>query len=186
MVGFRKSDFDRFVAEQREIQASQHITPFDPHKELRDWLDRLDDLYSNFLGYLDEYIEKGSVSCEFETIQLNEDFSGPYDAKTMLIRIGLKLVKVIPIGTMLIGSRGRVDISGPAGTARLVLMNAKISNPRDMVRVTIVDPKEPKPTPTERSPIEWAWKLIGSPSSPNFTDLNQESFLKALLEVSDA
>ena len=187
MVDFKKRDFDEFVKrEQAELAESKTASQFDWQTELKDWIDRLESLYSELLSYLDEYTAQGSISAQFNEIELNEDFSGTYTARALTIFVGSKTIKLIPIGTMLIGSRGRVDIVGKFGRARLVLLNAKISRPSQMIRIEVIDPKKPKPKRSEeRSPIEWAWKIVGPTQTPTFVELNKDSFLETLLEVSD-
>lgn len=182
-----KTDFDDFVKRQQELSAAaEEKIPFDPKKELEDWLRYLNVLYSDIQTYLKDYISGGSISFKIEDKKLNEDFSGPYIAPRMIIRIGLQEIRLEPIGTMLIGSRGRVDVVGPAGTSRLTLMNKKITSAHQLVSVTVIDPKNP---PAARKPIsqeiEWVWKIVSRPPALGFIELNKESFLEMLLEVSN-
>jgi hypothetical protein len=187
MVEFKKRDFDEFVKRQRELSATKNAPPFDWKKELAFWLKSLDELYSTMIGFLTEYVDDGAVLYQLEDITLNEEFSGEYKAKSMLLQIGLKQIRVVPIGTMLIGSRGRVDIIGEASRSRLVLINAKITSPRQLVQVRVVDPTKPiQPNTNRREDIEWVWKFIGSSPSSTFIDFTKESFLSSLLEVSNA
>jgi len=105
----------------------------------------------------------------------------------MIIRIGLEEIKLIPIGTMLISSKGRVDVIGPAGTGRLILVNKKATSARQLISVTIVDPKNPPPPKRAiREQIEWVWKIAGRPPTTTFIELNKESFFQLLLEISNA
>jgi hypothetical protein len=51
----------------------------------------------------------------------------------------------------------------------------------------IADPKKPasakRPVPQH---IEWAWKIVSRPPTLSFIELNKESFLQLMLEVSNA
>jgi hypothetical protein len=186
----KNTAFDDFVKRQQELaaEAASGTQPlFDPEKELEDWLQRLNALFAQIKDFLGDYISAGSISTTLETIELHEEFSGPYQAPKMLIRIGLQEIKLMPIGTMLIGSRGRVDVVGPAGSRRLLLVNKMAANASQLVTVTILDPKQPvaakKPAP---QPIEWAWKILSRPPVVRFIELNKESFLEMMLEVSNA
>lgn len=187
MVDFKKRDFDEFVKrQQEEAAAAQAEPPFDADSELKTWLDRLNSLYQELSTYLSEYVQAGSVSHQLQDINLEEDFSGTYVAKMMLVRIGLKQIRIVPIGTMLIGSRGRVDIVGEAGRSRLVLINSKITNPRQLVQVQIVDPsRPPQKKAARREEIEWVWKIVSAPPSSAFLELTKETFFNALLDVSN-
>jgi hypothetical protein len=182
-----KTDFDNFVERQQQLSAAaEQEAPFDPKKELEDWLHYLNVLYSDIQAYLKDYISGGSISSKIESKELNEDFSGPYIAPKMIIRIGLQEITLDPIGTMLIGMKGRVDVIGRAGTARLALMNKKITSASQLVSVTVVDPKNPQPPKKPvRQEIEWVWKIMSRPPALSFIELNKESFLEMLLEVSN-
>jgi hypothetical protein len=182
-----KTDFDDFVKRQQQLSAAaEQEVPFDPKKELEDWLHYLNVLYSDIQAYLKDYISGGSISFRIENKEMNEDFSGPYFAPKMIIRIGLQEITLDPIGTMLIGSKGRVDVIGKAGTSRLTLTNKKITNAQQLVSVKVVDPRNPpEPKKPVRQEIEWVWKIISRPPALSFIELNKESFLQMLLEVSN-
>jgi hypothetical protein len=182
-----KTDFDDFVRRQQQLSAAaEQEVPFDPKKELEDWLHYLNALYADIQAYLKDYISGGSISFRIEKKELNEDFSGPYFAPKMVIRIGLQEITLDPIGTMLVGSKGRVDVIGRAGTSRLTLVNKKITSVRQLVSVTVVDPENPPPSKKPvHSEIEWVWKIMSRPPALSFIELNKESFLEMLLEVSN-
>ena len=72
--------------------------------------------------FLALYIDAGSVKIDCKPLSINEEFSGPYDELSMLVYIGKSVVEFRSICTMLIGSKGRVDVVGPSGTARLSLV----------------------------------------------------------------
>jgi hypothetical protein len=182
-----KTDFDNFVKRQQELSAvAEQEVPFDPKQELEEWLHYLNVLYSDIQAYLKDYISGGSISFRIENKELNEDFSGPYLAPKMVIRIGLQEITLDPIGTMLVGSKGRVDVIGKAGTSRLTLVNKKITSIRQLVNVTVVDPENPPPPKKPARPeIEWVWKIMSRPPTLSFIELNKESFLEMLLEVSN-
>jgi hypothetical protein len=95
----------------------------------------------------------------------------------MVIHIGLEEIKLVPIGTMLVGSRGRVDVVGRAGTSRLLLVNKKVTSPSQLISVTIVNPKNPPPAKrADLPPIEWAWKIASRPPTMTFIELNKSLF----------
>uniref|UniRef100_Q07QK4 Uncharacterized protein n=1 Tax=Rhodopseudomonas palustris (strain BisA53) TaxID=316055 RepID=Q07QK4_RHOP5 len=172
-----ENDFDAFVRRQQEIAAeaaAEDQTPFDPAKELKEWLDRLAALFSQIDEFLKEYVTIGSIKTERGEIKIAEEFSGPYIAPKMTIRIGLEEIKLVPIGTMLIGSKGRVDIVGRAGSSRLVLVNKRGSRP------------SPAPKKPADEPVEWVWKIASRPPVMTLVDFNKETFFQILLEVSNA
>jgi len=182
-----KSDFDAFVERQQAKEREE--APFDPKRQLAEWLGYLDALYKQITEFLDAYIKRDSAHIQYSEVHLNEDFSGPYTAPGMLLKIGRSTITFTPIGTMLIGSKGRVDVQGPLGTARLGLVNKKVTSARQLIQVTVTLPGQPRPAPSppeHASNIEWAWKIITPPPEIKFIDLTQEAFFDMILSVADA
>lgn len=185
-----RNDFDAFVRRQQEIAAeaaAEHETPFDAKAEVAEWKRRLVALFSQIEGFLREYISSGSIRIESGEIEVAEEFSGPYVAPTMTIHIGLEEIRLIPIGTRLFGSKGRVDVIGRAGSSRLVLLNRNVDYPSQLFKIEIIDPRKSKlPKKVHREPIEWVWKIASRPPTITFIDLNKDTLFQLLLEVSNA
>ena len=94
-----------------------------------------------------------------------------------------------PIGTMLIGTKGRVDVQGPSGSTRLNLVNKQVTAARQLVQVTVMRPGDPPPAPPSPEAvkqIEWAWKLSTPPPEMKFIELTRETFLDMILAVANA
>ena len=187
------AEFKDFVERQQRRASVDNVV--DWNKERDDWLGYLQQLYDRIAEYLDEYIKNGAIKLRNSTIELNEENIGVYRAKRLTIVIGTQEIRLTPIGTLLIGSKGRVDVEGSAGTSRLVLINKNITNPRQMFRVTVTTiPPEGSPLPPESRPlagaagakeIEWAWKIVSRPPAMQFIDLNKETLFQMLMEVSN-
>lgn len=175
------AEFNKFLSRQQKPE------PIDPDfypRQLREWRDYLQKLYDRVQGYLKSYIDAGSISLSYEDIELSEENLGSYTVKEANIQLGLNFIKLSPIGTLLIGTKGRVDIKGPRGIQRLILADRDSSNIK--ITVQIVDPNNPPPSTVPKIP-NWEWKLVSSPPStrPTFETLTQENFLNALMAVSN-
>lgn len=178
-----KSDFDAFVKRQQSGQQKEEN--FDSKQELDQWLGYLDALYEQIRGYLQTYIESGAARIEYREISLNEEFIGAYTARKMLLNIGRSTVTFTPVGTMLIATKGRVDVQGPIGRARLSLVNKQVTTSRQLVLVTIGDrPPAPPPLKAIRQ-IEWVWKISTPPPEIKFMELTQETFFEMVLAVAN-
>ncbi len=181
--------FKDFV--QRQQQPRSGDEAIDWSKERDDWLDHLAQLYARIAEYLDEYIKGGTIKLHYATIELNEENIGAYEAKRLVIAIGAQEIVFTPVGTLLIGSKGRVDVEGSAGKSRLVLIDKNVTDPRQMIRVTVTAIPargSPKPSPMPASSpkeIEWAWKIVSRPPAMQFTQLNKETLFEMLMEVSN-
>ena len=95
----------------------------------------------------------------------------------MILKIGPARVTFKPIGTMLIGTKGRVDVEGPLGKERLSLINKRVTTARQLVPV-----RETSDSP----PIEWVWKFITPPPEMKVIELTQEAFFDMILRVANA
>jgi hypothetical protein len=182
-----KSDFDAFVKRQQTEQ--QEEATFDPKQQLEQWLSYIDALYNQITDFLQAYIEGGTAQIEYSDIPINEDFIGTYTARKMFLKIGRSTVTFTPIGTMLIGTKGRVDVQGPLGNARLSLINKKVTFARQLIQVTVRMPGDPPPTrpsPEAIKQIEWAWKIITPPPEMKFIELTQEAFFDMILAIANA
>jgi hypothetical protein len=184
MEGYVKNAaFDDFVKSQQ--------SPPEPEvdwKQVRnEWLRRLDELYKQVEGFLSNYIASGQIVVESHPIDLTEENLGTYKARKLVLRIGRSAVTLMPVGTLLIGSRGRVDVIGPRGTTvPILLINSKARQVSDMVRVQVSIgrklPDVPKEKPGE---ITWEWKMVTRPPERRFIELTQESFFGMIMEVAN-
>jgi hypothetical protein len=183
-----KADFDAFVKRQQAEEKKE--AELDPKQQLREWLDYLNALYEQIADHLKEYLDTGAAKITLRDIQLDEEFSGVYTARELILKIGPSTVTFTPIGTMLIGTKGRVDVQGPRGTARLVLVNKKVTDARQLIKVTVRrvgGPPLPPAPPTEQAikQIEWTWKLSTPPPEMKFTELTQDTFFNMILAVAN-
>lgn len=86
-------DFAAFVENRQNA-------PADPSSLAlkREWLKDLDSLYTQVVGFLHGFIDKGSIQYKFGKIQLNEEALGLYAVRKMDIKIGRQSVVLEPIG----------------------------------------------------------------------------------------
>jgi hypothetical protein len=178
-----KLSFQDFVtAKASEVEeAARAEKAIDWNKEKQDWITHLQRLKTDVTKWLDPYSETIQVSTK--TIPLSEELLGTYSAPMTVITIGKDAVNLEPIGTLLIGSRGRVDIKGPKGTARLVLVPMSSTGIRVHVEV-LVKGQKPNSATADRPPFsEWVWKLVIPPPANKFVELTEDSFQEVLMRV---
>ena len=182
-----RSDFERFV--QRKKDEESVSAAFDPKQQLEEWRQHLNALYADVAKFLKPYIDGGTARIEFRPIDLNEEFSGPYSVQELLIHFGNSTITFRPIGTMLIGSKGRVDVHGPRGIVRLTLINKRITHASQLIQVRAMIQGQPDPDPKPQpapAKIEWVWKISSPPPQMTFTDLTEDAFFDLILSVADA
>ena len=118
-----KQTFDEFVKKQvDQAKANQATNEIDWNKTREDWLRELCDLYSRMEKYLKKYTDKDQIRIRRDQVHLSEDHLGTYEAETLTFLIGHEKVVAKPIGTLLIGAWGRVDLVGARGSLRIVLL----------------------------------------------------------------
>jgi hypothetical protein len=170
--------FDEFVKQQRAQAQSEKI---DLVEELSTWLGKLDSLYEQVRYFLQEYVDKGDIKIECSSIDMYEELLGGYRASKLTISIGQIVVNLDPIGTFLIGARGRVDMKGPRGVARFVVVPPESTQAR--IRVRVFSHGE-TPAPEKLPPAStWVWKMATPPPEMRYIELTKESFREALLGV---
>ena len=176
-------DFDAFVRSQQP--AVPDDKPINWENEREEWLRRLNELYETIESFLSKYIESGAIKRHYREITLNEENIGSYTTGQMILRIGRQEITLTPVGTLLIGAKGRVDVVGPAGQTRFVLVNSWASRPQ--IKVTVSIGGKPDSQLQERSAeeIEWVWKIATSAPRVQYIELTQESLFQALMEVAN-
>jgi hypothetical protein len=175
-------DFDQFVKRQQRLAEKEKA--IDWKKVREEWLQNLRSLYGKVHSHLDEYIQDGAIRIDTQPMTLTEVDIGTYEVEKKIIHIGSQVITLTPAGTMLIGSKGRVDVKGPAGSARFVMVDKDATGAGHVV-IRIADPKA---SPSNRSPkkaIDWTWKIATQPPAIRYIDLNEESLRRLLLEVSN-
>ena len=174
--------FDDFVNQQQEIAKKE--PPIDWTQRRDDWKKHLDEFYQLAEGFLQKYIDQDKVHVTWSTKQLDEEHIGSYDVKSLEIQIGTIKVRFDPIGTLVLGVKGRVDMHGPHGTVKFVLVPKTDSSPT--IRVIIQE--ESSKAKDEPEPVveEWTWKILTRSPNIKYIELEEESFLSAIMEIANA
>jgi hypothetical protein len=175
------SEFANFVASQQDLKE----IPFDWKKELAEYIASVASLYDRATEYLSEYLADGSVNISHDEVEIVEESYGSYRIDRLLIDIGHQRVFLEPVGTMLIGSKGRVDLIGPIKRVPVLLIRESVKKASDLIHVRsgLVGKLPPPPTPATEDGV-WVWKLRSVGNVYAFEDLDKESFLAAIIEAS--
>ena len=165
----------------------QQTAPPDPDLEVdwdqqrQEWLQHLDRFYGLVEEYLREYVDQGKVRLQRGTKKLHEEFIGDYSVATMALDIGTNRIVFDPVGTNLIGAKGRVDMQSAKGTVKFVLVPADATAIGWRSRI-VVEGSDPGPEPVE--PVaDWTWKIATSSPSGRCVELCKDSFQDAIMEV---
>jgi hypothetical protein len=177
-------EFDEFVKRQQGLTPG--VTELDWDNERKEWLKYLDKLYKKIESLLSKYISSGQIQLEYGTVELNEENIGSYSAQDMVLKIGRQSVNVEPIGTLFLGSKGRVDIIGPGGRAQLMLVDSKRPGPKPLVQVSIgFGGKRPVPPAEPSREIKWEWRIVTRPPERRFIEITQQTLFQLIMEVAN-
>jgi len=127
-----KKEFDEFI----KSQASKASTAgeIDWNVQLSEWKNYLSEFYNRVEGYLSEYIEDGNIALQYTTKRMHEEYIGNYEVNRLHIKLANKSTTLEPIGTNLIGSKGRVNLEGSKASIRFALIDKNADRPRVSVR----------------------------------------------------
>jgi hypothetical protein len=173
--------FDDFVKRQQESGRA-----FDWVKEKDEWLRQLDVLYNSVSDYLHPYVEEGEIKIAYRDATLTEEDVGAYPVKELTITIGRSQVQLEPIGTRILGAKGRVDVTGPRGRLQLLLVDKKAKSTNDLIRFTVTigdGPSQTAPSDASNEPVEFVWKFLMPPPQRQLLALNKDLFLQFLMEI---
>jgi len=171
-------DFESFLAAQNS--GSGKHGNLSERKAI--WLARIDDLYSQVQVLLEPYLTSGAMASSMSEVTITEELLGTYLAPSLTIDLGRSSVRFVPVGTILFGAPGRVDLVGLRGQVRFVLAHPTLDRPM------LVDSLA-----TEARPVvsgdgsqrlkEFDWKISTQPPSIRYTPLSVSTLQSAIMEA---
>jgi len=164
--------FDLFVKEHVNALAENGA---DLQEEKKIWLSKLDELYALVKTSLSGHLENGGgIKFDLSEVDIYEDQLGTYAVPFATVTIGRQVVKLIPKGTFLIGVAGRVDMTGPRGVVRFVIVPRDSTEPRFRMLDSAASLELPR---------DWIWKISSPPPRITYMDLTEDAFRDALMGV---
>lgn len=176
----KNKSFEDFVAKH---STGSEASTFDPENEIQEWKLALDSLYASIEKYVLPYKEGGSIALKFVPTTLHEELLGTYQVNKGVLTVGNTKYILAPVGTMLIGSKGRVDVLGPAGTGMLALV--KGDGPKINIRITIGSQATPPVDhlDAEKAKLPWKWNIVSNKPPYTYTELTENNFLSLLMDL---
>ena len=172
-----KEAFEEFLTSHGEPEGA---SVFDWQTQKEEWLAFIDRFYSDLKRWFQPYLDRGQLDYHFQPFELTEDSIGTYQARKMLVQFAGQKLQMTPVGTMLIGTRGRIDMEGARGVVWFILQD---QNKQRASKVISFDESEngiPRPKPA------WEWMIAVKGSGKlSFVNFNEENFFEALMEVVD-
>jgi len=172
--------FDEFVKGQLE----QGRSSVNWAKERDQWIQGLASLYRQVESFLHDYVERGEIQLKYEQVILSEEHLGSYKVRQMVVIIGHNEVQLQPVGRLILGARGRIDLVGVAGRAQFLLVDARALSTQSLIDVRVsVGNKAPQIPPPRRNAGAFTWKYVTPPPERRLIDLTKELFQELLMSV---
>lgn len=177
-----KEEFENFLEQKARTEKAK---PIDWESQKGEWLQNLRSFYSTIGGYLAPYRESGKLKVESSSVRLTEEHIGTYEAECRTVLVGSDKVTLVPVGTFLIGARGRVDMNGPLGTVKFILTGKHSSGISISWKIRGEEKQPPRKEPVKKEavPEEFVWKIATPPPKVRFIELTPETFFSALTDV---
>jgi len=174
-----KKDFEDLLkkhdrkSEEKEINWQSQKT---------EWLGFIEQFYSSLESWLTPYKKQGTVSYAYKDLELTEEHIGTYSVKVMTVDFAGQKLTLEPIGTLLIGTKGRIDMVGVKGRVQFILADKNSKGMKVSASISIGGEK-PKDKEPQKAP-EWTWKIVLRESRKvSFVEFTEENFFDALMEI---
>jgi hypothetical protein len=148
-------------------------------RRIDEWRRNVDDLYSQVQDFLEDFVKDGSIIMERQDRSMSEELLGNYKIDQLLIRIGATRVALEPVGAMIFGAFGRVDLIGPRDAKKFVLVPE--ASERARIRVLSAEEAEQEAKTPDQQP-ELAWKISEGPRK-DYIRLERATLMDAIMAV---
>ncbi len=174
-----KKELQAFIDAKKECETKDAIMDWGKQKD--EWLASLKQLYGLVEEWLKNYVDSEVVSFEYISKEMHEEHIGMYNVEKVIINIASEKVMLDPIGTLLVGAKGRVDMKGKNGRIKFVLVPKQSIG--SSIQVSVKNDIDSELEKQIINRIEWVWKIATQPPFIKYIDLDNDSFSDALLEV---
>jgi hypothetical protein len=179
-----KEEFSNFLRKEEKNIINEPQIDWNARKA--EWFQNINLLYSDVQKWLKDFIDEGKIKIEFNDLDLYEEKIGKYTVQELNIFIGSHVAKLTPIGTLLLGSIGRIDLSGRTEIVKFILADRNSSKPNISIRIISSIEEEKYQEDLKKisgKKIDWVWKISSNPPSIKYTELNENSFFESLIKV---
>ena len=174
-----KKDFEELLKKHESKSLEKDI---DWQKQKQEWLDFIKKFYASVECWLTPFKNDGKLSFEYKKTQITEEYIGTYDVDIMVVDFAGQKLTLEPLGTLLIGTKGRIDMEGSRGRVQFILADKDSTGIKINVSISI-DGKSKEDTNDRKEP-NWTWKIVlREPRKISYAEFTQDNFFDALMEV---
>lgn len=99
------------LREQKQASSAQRRA-----QRQKEWLAALDGLFQQIRSWLAEAQREKLIKVTPGRVQISEETLGTYTAPLLTLTVGTKTIRLKPVGSVIIGADGRVDMHSVNGT----------------------------------------------------------------------
>lgn len=138
--------------------------------------------------WLKTYMEKDLLRIKTEKIRITEENIGTYEIDQLIIEMPNEKVILTPVGTLVMGAKGRIDMQGNQGTVTFLLVEEDQDRPHFVeTRIFCTEGERKKAEKIEKqipsTTGKYAWKFVTPPPGIEFIELNEDVFSDLLSEI---
>lgn len=131
-------EFNAFLKalQDKEKAKREKRRQFDPEERIF----RFQPLVSNFFDVMEkdwfgDCVAQGLMTIEREKISISEDALGLYNTEKCKLTMGSEKIEFVPIGTILLGTDGRIDLKYRRNEVMFVHVGEKVKRASDLMAV---------------------------------------------------
>jgi hypothetical protein len=98
------------IAQLRVHSVEEAQAKADAPRLIEEWKASVEDLIARISIFLEEFVRDGSMSISLDETDISEDTLGHYRARSARVSVGYATLIIEPVGRMVVGASGRVDI----------------------------------------------------------------------------
>ncbi|MCP4696958.1 MAG: hypothetical protein GY862_08930 [Gammaproteobacteria bacterium] len=160
---------ERFLAENKDENEKKDAIDWSRRKTF--WLEAIETFYKQLFFWITPLRKNGLLDWKIIRETRTEPYVGHYEFEKVILSMSGEVVTIEPVGILLIGVFGRIDMKGSRGTTKLVLVPKEFSEPKIEAHVP--------PLSMDRL----TWKIATPPPGIHYFELDDNSFSEALLSI---
>lgn len=171
--------FEEFLKSKTEKQ-SHPDQVLDKEAVIARFDDSIRRLFDDIEKYLRPYTGNGDIVTNVSRFDVTEEELGTYPSIQMTIKINQDIVRLTPIGAIILAAAGRIDMQGPRDKISLLL--AKSGGPQINSSIRFSGEPEPEfPPPTPYDQLIWQFVIL-SPRR-HYIPVTDDTFKQVLMKV---
>ena len=171
------TQLEQFIKDKKE-ESEKKSPKLDVIKRIAYFQKLVEDFYSK--------VEKdwladvwNDIHHDYVQLNITEEQLGTYTVQKLILSFGDEVISFNPIGTILLGASGRIDIQCGRNTVMCVYVGENIKRASDAIQIRFAGEKPPK----RKGPGQPVWKFASRMGKFELETINKESFQRKFMEI---